>query len=214
MKKIAFLGDSITEGCGASEIDRRYTTVLCRDIGAVELNYGIGGTRIAPYIGEGGNPAFAEYFALRAKKIDLSADFLFVFGGTNDYGHGNAPFGKSVDTDPHTFCGALRGLTEYLTDKFGREKICFILPLHRYDENNEYGDGYPNSKRPILQVYKDQIARCAESFGIDRLSLDKEFPEPKTIPSELTADGLHPNDKGHAILAEHLKLYLKNKGVV
>ena len=46
-KKIAFLGDSITEGCGVSTIENVYWNVLARKTGAEGYGYGIGGTRIA-----------------------------------------------------------------------------------------------------------------------------------------------------------------------
>ena len=46
-KTVAFLGDSITEGVGVSEISKRYTDVFGALTGAVVLNYGISGTRIA-----------------------------------------------------------------------------------------------------------------------------------------------------------------------
>ena len=47
-KKIAFLGDSITEGCGTSAREHIYWNVIGRRTGAEVFGYGIGGTRIAP----------------------------------------------------------------------------------------------------------------------------------------------------------------------
>ena len=47
-KKIAFLGDSITEGCATSCMEKTYWSLLAKDTGAVSYGYGIGGTRIAP----------------------------------------------------------------------------------------------------------------------------------------------------------------------
>ena len=46
-KKIAFLGDSITEGAGASCIESTYWNILGRNTGAQCVGYGISGTRIA-----------------------------------------------------------------------------------------------------------------------------------------------------------------------
>ena len=46
--KIAFLGDSITEGVGASSPDAFYHSVLKEKCGLAEaLNYGISGTRVS-----------------------------------------------------------------------------------------------------------------------------------------------------------------------
>ena len=44
---INFLGDSITEGAGASDEAHRYTDVFARMYGAKANNYGVGGSRIA-----------------------------------------------------------------------------------------------------------------------------------------------------------------------
>lgn len=46
-KKINFLGDSITEGCGTSGKGHFFSDLIAADTGALCRNYGIGGTRIA-----------------------------------------------------------------------------------------------------------------------------------------------------------------------
>ena len=52
--KINFLGDSITEGCGTSDISKVYWNLLAERDGVVARGYGIGGTRIlGPLYGEG-----------------------------------------------------------------------------------------------------------------------------------------------------------------
>ena len=45
--RIAFLGDSITEGCGASAEEFFYVNQVGKTLNAKVLNYGVGGTRIA-----------------------------------------------------------------------------------------------------------------------------------------------------------------------
>ena len=48
-KKINFLGDSITEGCGVANKENIFHARLAKEYGlAAARNYGIGGTRIAP----------------------------------------------------------------------------------------------------------------------------------------------------------------------
>ena len=85
---INFLGDSITEGAGADCPENIYSAVCCRLAKAKEGNYGVGGTRIAKqHASTNNNPD--EEFILRARWMN-PCDFLFVFGGTNDFGHGDA----------------------------------------------------------------------------------------------------------------------------
>ena len=46
-KKIYFLGDSITEGVGASDAEHCYVSVFGKLSGTIVKNYGISATRIA-----------------------------------------------------------------------------------------------------------------------------------------------------------------------
>ena len=131
-KTIYFLGDSITAGGCATE-GNDYITVVENSVGCVAKRYGVGGTRIAKQTKEL-SQEYAEYFLKRAERMIKECscepkDFIFVFGGTNDYGHGDAPMGKSTDFGENTFCGAVNQLIDYLVAKFTSKKICFILPL-------------------------------------------------------------------------------------
>ena len=116
-KRIAFLGDSITEGVGVADIPHnRYDNVLKS---LLELdrtfNYGISGSRIAhQHKATADCPRFDLCFCGRAYNIDRSADVIVVFGGTNDYGHGDAAFGNYGDATPDTFCGGVRFLLTLL----------------------------------------------------------------------------------------------------
>lgn len=210
MLKIGFLGDSITAGAGASAPGKTYAAVLCEKIGAKEINYGVGGTRIARQKRASEDSLYDEYFLQRAKKINEDLDFLFVFGGTNDYGHGDAKTGEESDDTPYTFHGALNMLIKRLTELYGKDKICFILPLRRFEEEDLYGQG--NRKEPTLNLkgYVDIIRAKCEKAGIDYIDLYKNgIPKPVTDKGdEYTADGLHPNDKGHLFIAEKIKNYL------
>ncbi len=210
---INFLGDSITEGSCAGSVEGIYSAVCCSLIGAKEGNYGLSGTRIARQrVNINGNPD--EDFLLRARWM-APCDFLFVFGGTNDYGHGDAPFGKRGDATPWTFYGALKCLIDYLLEvkNLKKEQICFVLPALRYDEENRHGDGsiYWMDK-PSLEEYRKAIVEVCSDYGIDTLRISS-LPMPETnAPSEYHVDGLHPNAKGHHLLGEELAEYLKKKG--
>lgn len=215
MLKIEFLGDSITEGVGASKKENSYPTLLCKMIGAEEVNYGLSGSRIARQMVHNGNPD--EDFLLRIRWMRKDCDFLFIFGGTNDYGHGDAPLGKKGDNTPYTFYGAMRLLLEGLTKDYGfkKDQICVILPPHRFNEDSDKGDG-----RKIflpcapLKDYRKAEKEIADEFGIDTLEFKKL---PQVVPegySEYFLDGLHPNDLGHKTIAEELYAYLKQKGIL
>jgi len=208
MKKINFLGDSITEGAVAGTPENMYTAVCCRLVKAKEQNYGVSGTRIARQKVHNGNPD--EDFVLRARWMDFSADFTFIFGGTNDYGHGDAPMGEFGDTTPYTFYGAVDNLLKYVTERISTDKLCFILPTHRYNENDPNGD-----KKPLpvgtLEDYKNAIKKVCSKYNVETLeikSLPSNVPEGS---SKFYFDGLHPNPLGHKLLGKELAEYLKDK---
>ena len=113
--KISFLGDSITQGCGASEFGKGYVELFGAKYGVQAKNYGLGGTRIARQKEKSEYPQYDLDFIGRVKDIDKSSDFVFVFGGTNDYEHGRAEFGTFADYGEYTFCGAVNLLSDMLT---------------------------------------------------------------------------------------------------
>lgn len=212
--KINFLGDSITEGACASSTEKRYSSLVCKMLGATENNYGIGGTRIAKQTnvidGEVSND-----FCTRAQTMDKYADVVLVLGGTNDYGHGDAEIGNiEDDKTANTFCGSLKWLVEYLLSVYGRERVRFILPLHRYNEDNLYGEGNKAKAGAPLSAYVQAEIDIFNRYNVEYLDLSEVFPIPKANNGdELTQDGLHPNDRGHLLLAEKIVEYLNENKI-
>lgn len=209
--KINFLGDSITQGAGAERPENMYTTLTAAYFNAEECNYGIGGTRIAKQVKRTLNPD-DDVFMCRAVRLPKDADFTFVFGGTNDYGHGDAKLGVFEDRDDYTFYGAFHNLVAYMVGAFPKNKLCFILPLPRYDQENVYGDGTKEEAGVSLARYIQAEKEVLDYYGVEYLDLSKSFYVPESAEyGELFGDGLHPNPKGHKVLAEGLIAYLKNK---
>jgi lysophospholipase L1-like esterase len=207
---INFLGDSITEGVGASDSSKNYVSLFASLTGYKVQNYGLSGTRFARQKRPSIPTSFDYDFLLRAPVMDPKADFVFVFGGTNDFGHGDAALGKMGDKDPYTFYGALSSLCELLLKMYGAQKLCFILPLPTYGENGTRGNGSKPEGSLPLKTYVDAEKKVLAFYGIAFLDLRPFFPVPEVAgPTELTVDGLHPNDKGHALLAHKIKEYLE-----
>ena len=205
-KKIAFLGDSITEGCGVSNMDNVYWNVLARKTGAESFGYGIGGTRIAPqknlYEGE-----VDRYYGSRVDSMIPDADVVVVFGGTNDFGHGDAPFGDIHDTDERTFCGALHALCRKLIDRYPEAQLVIMTPLHR--DSEDYGPYNELGVRLAanLQGYVDAIIQFAAFYAIPVLDLFRVSGIQSRVPvlkERYIPDGLHPNDAGHVRIADKL----------
>ena len=208
--KINFLGDSITEGAGTSSHDKMFTMLIEREYGAICQNYGIGGTRIARQK----TPTEEKWdrdFISRVPEMDNDADIVVVFGGTNDFGHGDAPLGTMDDRTPYTFYGALHCLYTALTEKYPGVPIVVLTPLHRLNEDSPKGDNKP---APVgtLKEYVNIIREVAEYYSLPVLDLFKESglqPKIPVIQQKYVPDGLHPNDDGNAILAHKIARFLE-----
>lgn len=210
-KKINFLGDSITFGHGTSEESKCFVSLIAERDGAICRNYGISGTRIArqitPY-----DPSFDQDFCLRYSEMDDDADIIVVFGGTNDFGHGDAPLGRFEDRTPYTFYGALHTLYQGLMTKYPASQIVILTPLHRTNEFNPHGDGNMITKSVVLKEYVDIIREMAEYYSLPVLDLYAASGMQPVVAKHLELympDGLHPNDAGHEILYHKISTYLK-----
>ncbi len=204
-KIINVLGDSITEGVGTSAPEHIYQNVLGRMVGAAEVrNYGVSGTRFALQRGEG--DPYPDAFVLRALRMSDDADLVLVFGGTNDFGHGNAPFGESTDRTADTFCGACHVLFRGLVEKYPAARIVIMTPLQRADQHNPSA----HNGRPLID-YVDTIIEIAAAYSLPVIDLYRTCGISADLPIHLQMylpDGLHPNDAGACRMAERIAGFL------
>lgn len=211
-KKIIFLGDSITEGFGASATDKRYTDLVAQRTGAIVYNHGVGGTRIAKQKVPSNDPIWDRDFCTRAKDMEKDADIIVVFGGTNDYGHGDAEIGKRGDRTNDTFYGALHTLYTYLSETYPKAKKVIMTPLHRIGEESAFGEHGEREMAP-LKTYVEIIREVAEYYSYPVLDMFKNAgiqPNIPVIKEAFTVDGLHPNDAGYEIIADCVISFLKS----
>ena len=205
--KINFLGDSITEGHGCSSVEKQFTSLIAAQYGAVTRCYGIGGTRLAKQTKPSDNPRHDLDFPSRVAEMDPDADLIVVFGGTNDFGHGDAPFGEFSDRTADTFCGALHVLYTALLEKYPDKQIMVMTPLPRSSENN------PNMHGKVLAEYVDMIRKAAEYYSLPLLDLwavSGIQPAVPVMKEKYMPDGLHPNDAGHVILTNKIAKFIEN----
>lgn len=209
---INFLGDSITEGVGTSCPEAIYHAVLKKEAKLkLVRNFGIGGTRFALQSGTEERPKNNTIdllsFSERFDKMNDDADAVVVFGGTNDFGHGDAPLGKFDDRDPSTFYGACHYLFSGLIKKYLGKPIVIMTPLHRTWRSDRGFElkvlkDYVNAIREVAQYYSLPVLDLYASSGIQ--------PAIDEIKQLYIPDGLHPNDAGHKIIAHKLKMFLEN----
>ena len=211
--KINFLGDSITAGGCASKAENRYVDLIAAKTGAICRNYGIGGTRIAQQTVKSDCEDYDNDYCSRIDGMEDDADIVVVFGGTNDFGHGDAKLGCPNDTAPQTFYGALNYLIKRLKEKYPSSKIVFITPMHRVGENNPKGEGNKLEDGAVLKEYVEIIIETVKMHNIPLLDFYNDLginPNNDEDNKSYFADGLHPNDKGHSLIADKIISFLEN----
>ncbi len=210
-KTILFLGDSITDGYCASSVEKRYSDLVTVEGEFAEgVNYGVGGTRIAKNAIDTCE-AHADTFEMRAKRMQEKADIIIVFGGTNDYGHGDAPLGKMGDSTVTTFYGAMDSLINTLINKYPLATIVFCTPIHRKDECKLFNENgvrhcatlgdYVNAEKEVCARYGIPVCDLYTTSGI--------CPDNPINCDTYTADGLHPNDVGYRRIADRILQFIK-----
>lgn len=217
--KVNFLGDSITEGVGVENQENRYDNRLLKmcDLSKIN-NYSIAGTRLAHQIHPSEKPRYDLCFCGRAFDMDETADMVIVYGGVNDYIHGDAPFGEIGDKTPSTFCGGVFFLMNFLRETYSEKPIIFMTPARMFlrREVSDLAVSCHAKKLPggkPLVNYVDVISETAKKFGIHTLNLYKDLGIDPHNPEDFetyTMDGLHLNDNGHEKLANLLKNFIES----
>lgn len=207
--KMACLGDSITEGVGVSDMANMYYNRIQREcgIGALYID-GIGGTRIAHQQTPSEDPRIDLHFIPRVDAIDKDCDLIVVFGGTNDFCHGDAPLGTPRDRTEDTFWGACHVICEKLIGRFPKSQIVFMSPLHREEEDIIFA-----SNKGTLYDYAEVLKSVTRRFAIPFLDMLQVSGMTPKVPVQKTLympDGLHPNDAGHEKIAQRLKGFLQS----
>ena len=195
--KIIFLGDSITQGALASKEENFFHQIIKSEHNLAQAyNCGIGGTRIAKQT----NPSshiYDLYYGLRIEILPKEADAIVVFGGSNDFGHGDAKLGDIDSTDVCTFYGALNCLIADLQKNYPNAKIIFMTPLKRSNESQPNCNGY------VLEQYVDAIIKFTQKNNLPVIDLFRcGLFDPND--SDIFPDGLHPNDIGHKMMADYI----------
>ncbi len=228
-KKVAFLGDSMTDKCrvGTTCI---YWEYLVQLLGIEPFVYGKNGAQW--------NGIYNQAEKLHEQQGN-AIDAIIVFAGTNDY-NANIPIGtffsekmrqtnhngktvmrkyrEPIITDS-TFCGRINRTISYLKQKFSTKQIILMTPIHRGyatfgGKNIQPEESYCNGCGKYLEAYVNVLKRASMIWSvpiIDLYSLSGLYPihDTDTIYFHNAAtDRLHPNAKGDYRLAKTIQYQL------
>ena len=133
-----------------------------------------------------------------------------VFGGTNDFGCGDAPFGSMADRTEDTFCGAFHCLLQKLIYRYPHAQLVVMTPLHRISECENINDWGQRVVAP-LEKFVDTIIDICGYYAVPVLDLYRVSGLQPAVPilrEMYMPDGLHPNDAGHERIARKLQGFL------
>lgn len=212
-KKVVFIGDSITDGYGTSAKEFTYWNQFGKNTGAEVYADGIGGSRITPQRFPGTERPWEErYFASRVDALIPDADIAVVFGGTNDFGTGDAALGTIADCTNDTFYGACHLLVRKLMEKYPNGTVVLMTPLHRLSEDEVLYNELGVRRVGPLSVYVQALRDIAEYYALPLVDLFATCPIQPKVDSQrekYMPDGLHPNDAGAGLIAHCLQVVLE-----
>ena len=210
---MAFIGDSITEGVGATLSEFSFPSIFFKNTDIKKaINYGVSGTRIARQ-----NKTFMDYhnwdndFIARVDTMEDDFDCIVVCGGINDYMHGDAELGFLGDCTEYTFYGALNVLIKKLKMKFPKAVLIFMTPIP-FVEDKSFEYAHIN-KGHYFYEYLDAIKAVCEYHSVILFDLYSEIgidSKNEDDRNRFYSDTIHLNDNGYSKIAEKLEIFLKN----
>ena len=210
--KIAFLGDSITFGYGLEDKSKKYSTLVSNALGLEEENFGITGTLVAK---TGMNKADGKDFLSRLHLIK-DADIAVVFGGTNDYfwsdekifgdTHDEKYFADAIESICKFFNEERKGKINLLVTPYSHNGVGNYLGGESHNTSSRHDTTEINYNGHVLRDYVKTMTDISKKYGVPCLDLHKDIDFDWRVH---TLDGCHPNDEGHALLADAVTKALK-----
>ena len=228
-KRVAFLGDSMTEK-KKGDSSLVYWEYLADLLGLQPYVYGISGNQW--------DGIYKQALKLYNEHPD-DVDAVFIFAGTNDYNHG-LPLGtfyeESTKTtnhngkevtrkyrqplnEPSTFCGRINMVLSFLKEKFPKQQIIIMTPIHRgyakfNDKNVQPEESFANAQGLYINDYVQVLKQASQNWSvplIDLFSLSGLYPLTSSHAGyfrKKDTDRLHLNGVGNYRLAKTIQYQL------
>ena len=229
-KKVAFLGDSMTQKRDST--NKVYWEYLADFLGIEPSVYGISGHQW--------DGIYRQAVQLKEEKgADVHA--VFVFAGTNDYNHG-LPLGKfftetqketnyngtivvrkyrTPDINDSTFCGRINKVMDFLKSNYPDQQIIILTPIHRGfakfgARNIQPEESFANAQGLYLEAYVNALKEAASIWAVPLInlySISGLYPLEESYSKyfeNVETDMLHPGSAGNYRLAKTIEYQLLN----
>ncbi|MBK6284846.1 MAG: SGNH/GDSL hydrolase family protein [Draconibacterium sp.] len=227
-KKVAFLGDSMTQKFNKE--NTVYWEFLKDLLGIEPFVYGISGNQW--------DGIYRQALKLTEEKGE-NVDAILIFAGTNDYNHG-LPLGnfftETLKETNHngkqvvrkfrtpvfndsTFCGRINKVMDYLKTTYPDKQIIILTPIHRgfaqFSESNIQPDeNFANEQGLYIDEYINILREAASVWAvpiIDLFSVSGLFPLQDSHGryfKNIKTDRLHLSSDGNYRLAKTIQYQL------
>lgn len=199
---LATFGDSITEGMSATASERRWANLLAARLGVVTLrNKGIAGTVMqqSPMADGQPKPNSGRSRYQRDLLGPERADVVAILYGFNDARYIGAPHTFHHDNFVRDYREVLAGL---FAAGYRPSAICIGSPPHIPDAGFAVGTpGFAGQSRDKFQAYVATIKNLAREAGTFYAQVNERMSA-EGGDSLISEDDVHPNDLGHAKIAE------------
>lgn len=231
-KRIAFLGDSITDKCHVGTT-KNYWQYLEEILGISPSVYGINGDNFRGILKQA-----QKLKSEGSEKIDA----IMIFAGTNDY-NGAVPLGqwykysdaeapiengktqirkrRSHIMEASTFKGRINMAMSFLKENFPDKQIILLTPIHRgfaqfSSKNVQPDESFPNRIGLYLDSYVEAIKEAGNVWAVPVIDLNSICGLYPNTPSHARyfhkkdTDLLHPNAEGHEKMAYAIAYALRS----
>lgn len=198
-KNVCLLGDSIAYGTGATNRNTdSWASIFPAMTGCNLTNLAIGGSSLQ-YRAAAEQEAKSVYTV--STETDFSAyDICIIAAGTNDI-LGNAGTPESTGND--NACGALKLIIQNIMTSNPLIQVIYFTPIFR--ARGSAGDGKNSDDNAYNGIYlynlADDLETVSKANHVPCKNMYRGFLCNKYNASSILSDGLHPNNTGHARLA-------------
>ena len=194
-----FIGNSISYGVGASDTAHRWTTLFSSSKGKVEVNMGISGQVL-----ENGTVCSRTVFDETTIPAYISQTALVIALGVNDVGLNNGTMTSSV------YQTTLDSIVGYAISAKGWNSTKIILLTPFYITTTGYSSFVGSCSVTTAadttrhQAYSTAVISVATSRGTQSVDIYTYMKNTSGIDTMISSDGVHPNNTGHALIADYL----------
>ena len=194
------LGDSLTEN--NSRTTKHYFDYIAEKTGIKTVNLGVSGT------GYMRRKDINRAFYQRVSDIPEDADVITIFGSGNDLSS-DQTLGTVTDTGTDTICGCINATIDAIYERIPLARLGIVTPTPWVGSSpSKPTCGMAKYAEAIVEICKRRGIPCLNLYHESNLRPDDENFR-KLAFSKDGGNGVHPDEKGHEIIAASFQSLLE-----